>query len=888
MNKEEHLINKTYFHTIVEEDSKKYPVKALGTAFFQEQLNEGSELSLIRFAQGEVYYHHKDMEAAVYKWANVKGELQPWASKNIGDAYYNLGWLNEAEKTYIGIQTDSTTLSIEVCLQLLTLYSEKDQPDKAKKYMEKALTINPDYPNVTDIARAFYEDRQEWKKAVELAVHEAARTKSLHWFTTLNGYIENDYINDFSPVYFEQVLLPLYEIDQQKFCKLVTSLSANFENGPSSLAWLKTMNDIFAKIDVTQDEPWQEITTIYYKSYLQLMNGQYLIHSLKGIIPDLLSTWLKLTKERTSLFPATAVLAWDDIFPQTLDSEMIKEAERYVLTRPDSLMKENEITLLLQTIMTWANENDVNVGNKQKWLLSQLEKYNHHYIFVTGNGASSLLNTIFEEDLLTDDPITAFVGPGEHPDMKKITDEETRSVIDMNELDNGDLIELTWPSLFLTKLEGTLVYASSKIKEKQEYAKIASGMLYVIGNKQLLIDGEDPLLNHWSEKYPGAPIHFVINNLENDSGSEKVKEILSEKYPSSRQFSVTSKSDLASLQPFIQTQFQSSVAQVNPDKASRLLYVARSMISHLLDQRMTKETIFKEKVTFNDQVRNKLKGLVNHLEDSKTEKSQDLLQTYIDLKEEMKRKVWEDIPPLLRTVADDLDEEADYRQVHEELEKSMNQKITHYINRDLVPAFESGVNRWMQESRAELTKTQNYLNEMSVAFNKMYEEDRMNLTCDFQVLKDWKRDLNRMMNRSEVQRINVMNRLIPSQLLLKSAGKLLGNMQKNKQVLYSQYQRYIKNSHFEHVSTEIIDQFFMEFDLFEKALKSDIRMSFEEPLVEVKERIEEAELEITQAKEKLETMKKHPDSFYDPLKIFEVRLLQCEMIDEMSVTTPTA
>lgn len=884
MNKEEHLINKTYFHTIVEENSKKYPVKALGTAFYHEQLNEGSELSLIRFAQGEVYYHHKDMEASIYKWSNVKGELEPWASKNIGDAYYDLGWLNEAEKTYIGIKTDSTTLSIEISLQLLTLYSENDQPDKAHKYMEKALTINPDYPNVTEIARLFYEDRSEWKKSVELAVKEAVRTKSFHWFTTLNGYIKSGYTINFSPNFFEPILISLYELDQQKFSELLTSLSSSYRNSDSELAWIKTMNGVFANINVSEEEHWEEITQVYYDSYLQLMNGQYLISSVKNLLPGLIGTWLKLSKEQYSLFPATAALAWDDFFPRTLDSLSLKDAEKVVLAYPNMISKREEMTKLMETILSWSEQNDVSVGNKQKWLLSEIQDYDNRYLFITGSGASPLLNSIFEENLFNDDHLTAFIRAGEHPVMNRITDKDTYPVSDMNDLNERDLIELSWPSRFLNELSGSLVYGSISTDDKiqEDYIRVASGMLYVIGNKQSMIKDEIELLNDWYEKHRDIPIHFVINDTEASIGTEELKHFLAERFPTSRQFSLTTKGGYASLHDFIETEFKLELTQTNQNRGNILLYLIRSMISYLMNQRITKENAYKEKVVFNDQVRNKLKGLVNHLEDSKVDKSSRLLQSYRVLKEEMKKKVWEEVPPLLRTVADELDEETDFRQVHEEIDGIMNQKIGKYIDEDLVRSFEVELKTWLQSSRTELTETQKYLTEMSHTFNKMYGEDKMNLMCDFQVLKDWERDLDRMKNRSEVDHINIMNRLIPSQLILKSAGKLLGNMQKNKQILYTQYQKLINNSDFEHVSAEIINQFFMEFDLFEKALKSDVHMSFEHPLLQVKEFIEEAEIESTFAKEKLDKMKKNPNAFYDPLKIFEVRTLQFEMIDEMS------
>ncbi len=93
-------------------------VKVLADAFLKEQKSEIAELSAIRYAQGEVYFHHKDYETAIFKWEKVDGELELWSKKNIADAYYELGLLANAKNVYRSIQTDSLTLKTEVSLQL--------------------------------------------------------------------------------------------------------------------------------------------------------------------------------------------------------------------------------------------------------------------------------------------------------------------------------------------------------------------------------------------------------------------------------------------------------------------------------------------------------------------------------------------------------------------------------------------------------------------------------------------------------------------------------------------------------------------------------------------------------------------------------------------------
>jgi tetratricopeptide (TPR) repeat protein len=182
MTQENKFISKTYFETFMMDAETKHPVQVLGEAFLAEQTNEVYDLSFIRYAQGEVYFHSKDYETAIFKWENVHNELEPWAKKNIADAYYELGMLVEEEDIYSKITTDNNTLKIEVALQLFTLYIQRGKLDHAYKNIKKAIAINPDYPHVTQTARTFYEEQNDSQHAVELAVSEALRTGSEAWF----------------------------------------------------------------------------------------------------------------------------------------------------------------------------------------------------------------------------------------------------------------------------------------------------------------------------------------------------------------------------------------------------------------------------------------------------------------------------------------------------------------------------------------------------------------------------------------------------------------------------------------------------------------------------------------------------------------------------------
>ncbi|MEH6978330.1 tetratricopeptide repeat protein, partial [Bacillus pseudomycoides] len=202
MTIEKQLIQKVYYETfLTEQDSVQSP-QVLGEAYVNEAENEFSNIANIRFAQGEVYYHHKDFETAIFKWEKVNNDLSLWAKKNIADAYFELGLLSMAEEIYTSIQTEDTTLTMEVSLQLLSLYIEQNRLGLAFKVISEAVSFQPDYPNITAIARSFYEKQQDWNNALDLAVQEGIRTKSLHWFEILTSYVNQGFTKQMKPKYF--------------------------------------------------------------------------------------------------------------------------------------------------------------------------------------------------------------------------------------------------------------------------------------------------------------------------------------------------------------------------------------------------------------------------------------------------------------------------------------------------------------------------------------------------------------------------------------------------------------------------------------------------------------------------------------------------------------
>ena len=87
---EQQLIEKMFYETFMIDNAVKEPIQVLGEAYLEEQKKDIPDLSAIRFAQGELYFHFKDYESAIFKWENIQNEWGQWAKKNTADAYFEL------------------------------------------------------------------------------------------------------------------------------------------------------------------------------------------------------------------------------------------------------------------------------------------------------------------------------------------------------------------------------------------------------------------------------------------------------------------------------------------------------------------------------------------------------------------------------------------------------------------------------------------------------------------------------------------------------------------------------------------------------------------------------------------------------------------------------
>ncbi|WP_336251825.1 MULTISPECIES: tetratricopeptide repeat protein [unclassified Oceanobacillus] len=374
---ENKLIMKSYYQTIIDENEKEkeHPIKILGEMYMEEMKKEQPELSAIRFAQGEVYFLNQDYEAAIYKWQHpLDKSLIPWGQKNIADAHMEMGLLEYAEKFYKEVETDSVTLKTEVMLQLFSLYIQQDQMEKSVDIIKKAVQLNPDYADVTEIAKRYFESIKDWDSAIELAVNEAIRTESLSWFEVLEGYANLGVTSNHDPAYFNNVLVTLYSIDKYHFERLTDGLWRSFKQSEYYFRWLEEVNQLLLYQNMEASYNWRKLPSLFKEGYYYLISGRFLINDVSNLVQDHLTNWLAVSSTSDRLISSAAILAWNELFPSAMDTSLIQEAEQaFKNASPDQSGKEEGIKLL-DSIKVWAEKEGLLEGLTE-FMGSRLDEY---------------------------------------------------------------------------------------------------------------------------------------------------------------------------------------------------------------------------------------------------------------------------------------------------------------------------------------------------------------------------------------------------------------------------------------------------------------------------------------------------------------------------------
>ena len=195
---------------------------------------------------------------------------------------------------------------------------------------------------------------------------------------------------------------------------------------------------------------------------------------------------------------------------------------------------------------------------------------------------------------------------------------------------------------------------------------------------------------------------------------------------------------------------------------------------------------------------------------------------------------------MLQECSSFIKEDSNFSKIHLELNDEMNKRLEDYLDQTVMPKYYRLLQEWIEGSKEEFVQSQEFLDEIGEGFNHMYGEERLSLDCDFKVLDDWHRDTDRMTSRFQLETVNILLRRTPSQFLLKSAGKLFGAMTQNKALLFNKYKSFVENEDYSKRFQPSMQQFFQQFELFEKSLERDVTLFFKSPLNLLNRSVEEA------------------------------------------------
>jgi tetratricopeptide (TPR) repeat protein len=886
MNAERYYIDKTFYQTFMKTNEQKHPIAVLGEAYLAEQQKDLPDLSFIRFAQAEVYFHHKDYEAAIFKWENIDNDLAGWAQKNTADAFFELGELSTAEEVYKSVNTDSPSLKAEVALQLFSLYLKQERLENADAVIKNAISMNPDYPNMTSIARSFFEENMDWHSAVELAVNEAIRTEELFWFETLKGYIDSDVTRDITPGYFMEALFTLSKIDKYLFEEIVSSLWRSYKETELFDDWIEKVNLLILDVEIKREEHWAKLSPLYHETFEFLVKGDRFIKELSTTIPDLLKAWVKITDSKHAVYASSALLAWVEMYSKSIDSWAVKDAKDMIAKTGEQKNGFEASLGLLDEIVKWTKNHEVSVDSRYHWVINELKDLDVHRILIFGSSEQEIF-TLTEraagENMLSELPTTpVLIKNNNRTVFRKVSEKGIETLENAAEFQEETALlrqpGTVWlqheqPAPILQEHSLKLLLASNAAGDS--VVNMADSILYVIDGEQRLTEQAFQGLVKLKEKNQDLKVNVLLSMKKGKAQERTVgetKALLGKYFPDANVFQAASSDDFSAIARYHFTTPEAG------ERTEKLLFFIKDILKDLLRQRVDRENNLIDSIQWNRDMEKKLNGARLQLQDLESEKAAAIKESFLEKTAEVRARMVDDIPGLLKNCTDFIKEDSDFRTLHLTLNEEMNRRLEEYLTDTAMPLLKDNLQEWISFSKAEFEKGQYYLEEMRDSFNAMYGEERLHLFCDFTVLNDWRRDADRMTSKVMKEQVNILLRRNPSQVLLKSVGKLFGTIGQNKQLLHNQYTKFIENENYDAVAQAVMQKFMGQFQLFQQSIERDVSIFFRGPLAELEQNSVETRSLIEDSEAELSRLKANPEVVKDPLSLFTIRQRQYELI----------
>lgn len=891
---EDKLVTKTYFELFIG-DTDSHPIKLLGDLFLREHRKEIPDASHIRYSQGEVYYHHHDYEAAIYKWENVHNELRPWALKNCGDAYMDLELYESAEKVYQSIHTNSQVLQSEILLQLFYLYKKVNNMEKARVVIKELIQLNPN-PEVYKLALQFFENQEEFQNAIQIAMEAGNRLRELDWFIILKNYIDSNHTKNIAPSLFYHALKTIETLDYSFLEDFVESIVNSYSEHGRLIHAISEINQFFLQMN-KKSYKWEKLPKVYESVYKHLMSGNYTLKELDGMLQEFFAVWIELVDERNAMYAASSIFSWNEKFQSKLERGVLKKAEQMIFHSNPSIDVWKETESLHKQLFEWALKNRLQVDAKSQFLLDKLlclEEKNIGVVSLAGVEQSIFINSLLNEPVLLDEEskVPSFFQDYESLVINEYYDEGTTYLDSIDSYSQlvcekrrnlDSLISVKLPNRSLREGSFNLIDIPqmNSISMKKEQIEIiyrfVDEFIFIFTEATNMRNQEVELIKHLIENYSESPITFIVFNcLDDRKRNRLIKDIqfyLPRVKITDYRTSNKSRKQLISL---LKNTNHIDVLKKNREK--KYLMVLKMVVENFFKQRERAEGHIADDIRHKVDVLSRLNGAFHQLADIEKEKAEKILSSYSMLKDLMKKEMENEISILLKRCEEKVTEERDFRTLHEELNDEMNEEIDKYLNETLLPSYLKRLNEWMETSKEELKLGEQFLQDLATSFNSMLNTDEFHFPCNFQILEDWKRDIDRLTSKPVVQKKEILKKHSPSAIMLKNTGKIISAISPNKAFLVKSYKNLIKNESYKEVVASISKHILEPFYIIEQGIERDVAVFFKGAVDLLQQYIEKLKKEIEQDKENMEKLRSNPEYFKEPLLLFDILISQYQYI----------